>query len=203
MSAYIIGLTGGIGSGKTTVTKLFIDLGIDVVDADIVAREVVEPNSPALIAINKHFGSDYIDENGQLNRSLLRTRIFSDEKDKLWLNDLLHPLIRQAMQTQLSQCKSVYCILIAPLLLENKLEFMVNRVLVVDVLTQTQLSRAVKRDPSSREEIQRIIDSQISRDERLAAANDIVSNESDNLTLLKQQVMALHQSYLDFAKGTS
>ncbi len=149
MSHYIIGLTGGIGSGKTTIANMFAELGVDVIDADIIARQVVEPNTPALIAIQQRFGADMIAVDGQLNRSLLRTKVFNNEEDKSWLNNLLHPLIRQQMQSQTLAAQSPYCLLVVPLLIENNLTAMVNRVLVIDVDEQTQLQRASQRDNNS------------------------------------------------------
>ena len=133
MSKIIIGLTGGIGCGKTTVMKMFKQLNINYVDADIVAREVVAVGTAALNHITNHFGDNYLLPNGELNRALLRQRIFSNDNDKQWLNELLHPLIRTTMQTQLQQTQSSYALLVAPLLFENNLTKMVDRVLVVDV----------------------------------------------------------------------
>ena len=196
MSNYIIGLTGGIGCGKTTISNMFIKLGIDIVDADIVAREVVEPNSPALKSISNYFGSEYICSNGELNRSLLRTRIFKHNEDKLWLNNLLHPLIRKTMLAQIDNCSSAYCLLVAPLLLENKLDKLVDKVLVIDVSEQIQLSRTTQRDQSSKDEIKRIIASQITREKRIIAADDIVNNESEDLTSTEKTVLNLHQKYV-------
>jgi dephospho-CoA kinase len=121
VSQIIIGLTGGIGSGKTTIANMFATLGIDIIDADIIAREVVQPNSPALGQIKQHFGDKVIFADGNLNRALLREKIFSCNHEKKWLNDLLHPLIRQSITSQLEQATSPYCLLVAPLLIENKL----------------------------------------------------------------------------------
>ena len=201
MSEYIIGLTGGIGCGKTTISEMFIKLGIDVVDADIIARQVVEPNSPALEAIADYFGSQFISSNGELNRSLLRTRIFKHNEEKLWLNNLLHPLIRQTLLAQIENCSSEYCLLVAPLLIENQLTKLVDRVLVIDVSEQIQLSRTIKRDQSSTSEIQRIIASQISREKRIAAADDVINNESENLAVTEVKINNLHQNYLQFTKN--
>lgn len=195
MSDYIIGLTGGIGSGKTTVTNIFAELDIDIIDADIVARQVVEPGSEALNAIVNHFGSDFITSQGQLDRTKLRSRIFSSTIDKDWLNDLLHPVIRQTILRQIAQAKSCYCILVAPLLLENKLNKLVNRVLVVDVDESTQIARTVARDPSSEAEVQRIIASQVPRQQRLSQADDIISNQNVDLETLHYNVLQLDRQY--------
>ncbi|MBU2870206.1 dephospho-CoA kinase [Colwellia sp. E2M01] len=212
MSKLVIGLTGGIGSGKTTITDIFQTLGVDIIDADIIARQVVAINSPALSAIAQHFGAEFIEEDGQLNRSLLRNRIFSSEADKLWLNNLLHPLIRENIIAQTKAASSDYCILVAPLLIENNLNLLVDKVLVVDVSEQTQIERTLLRDSSSAEVIKSIMDSQISRTERLEAADDIINNETptnnkeilsnktDQRTDIEKQVRDLNQKYLALTK---
>jgi len=199
MSDFIIGLTGGIGSGKTTVSNMFAELGVDIIDADVVAREVVEPNSIALTAIENHFGAEYINAQKQLDRAKLRTRIFSNPEDKKWLNNLLHPLIRQSMVAQLSNAQSDYCILVAPLLLENGLNKLVGRVLVVDIDEKSQITRTVARDPSSQEEIKRIIASQMSRNDRINSADDIINNQNKDLEKIRQQVQRLNQQYLKYS----
>lgn len=200
MSDFIIGLTGGIGSGKTTVSNMFAELGVDIIDADVVAREVVEPNSIALTAIENHFGAEYINAQKQLDRAKLRTRIFSNPEDKEWLNNLLHPLIRQSMVAQLSNAQSDYCILVAPLLLENGLNKLVGRVLVVDIDEESQITRTVARDPSSQEEIKRIIASQMSRNDRINSADDIINNQNKDLEKIRQQVQRLNQQYLKYSR---
>lgn len=200
MSDFIIGLTGGIGSGKTTVSNMFAELGVDIIDADVVAREVVEPNSIALTAIENHFGAEYINAQKQLDRAKLRTRIFSNPEDKKWLNNLLHPLIRQSMVAQLSNAQSDYCILVAPLLLENGLNKLVGRVLVVDIDEESQITRTVARDPSSQEEIKRIIASQMSRNDRINSADDIINNQNKDLEKIRQQVQQLNQQYLKHSR---
>lgn len=196
MSAYIIGLTGGIGSGKTTVSNIFLELGIDIIDADIVAREVVKPGTEALTAIQLHFGTEYINDQQQLDRSKLRSRIFSNPDDQTWLNNLLHPIIHQEMLNQLSAAQSAYCILVAPLLLENNLNKFVDRVLVVDIDEETQVARTILRDPSSKEEVKRIIASQMLREKRLSFADDIINNQQTDIDMVRQQIAALHQKYL-------
>jgi dephospho-CoA kinase len=195
MADFIIGLTGGIGSGKTTVSTLFSELGVEIVDADIIAREVVAPNTHALANIVEHFGSKILLSNKQLNRALLRECVFSNPKEKSWLNALLHPLIRENLLAQIQASQGEYCILSAPLLLENNLQTLVNRVLIIDVSEQTQVIRTTKRDQSSKRLIQEIINSQVNREQRLAAADDIIDNESSNLANLKKSVLELHQQY--------
>ncbi|MGJ8582125.1 MAG: dephospho-CoA kinase [Psychromonas sp.] len=196
----IIGLTGGIGSGKSTVANTFKALGVEVVDADLVAREVVAPGETALAEIELYFGAEVIDDNGALNRSMLREIIFSSEAKKQWLNDLLHPLIRAALLTQLAQAKSQYVILEAPLLLENKLTQYIDYTLVVDVPETLQIERAMQRDNNSRSQIQAIIDAQISRKERLQQADYIIDNSKPDLVALKEQVKMLHLQFLSIQK---
>jgi len=202
MSKFIIGLTGGIGSGKTTVSDIFAELNIDVIDADIAARTVVAPGSKALTAIKEHFGAEILDHHGQLNRAKLRSRIFSDEQDKTWLNNLLHPLIRQEILAQIAQAKSRYCLLVAPLLLENNLHKLVNRVLVVNVDETQQVARTVARDPSSAAEVKRIIASQMSSEQRLSFADDVINNQDTSLADVRQQVRNLDQKYRALSPST-
>jgi len=195
MSDFIVGLTGGIGSGKTTVANLFSELGVNVIDADIISREVVEKGSPALQKIGKHFGSDFILDDGQLNRPLLRDKIFSDENDKLWLNNLLHPLIREQLLLQTKAASSPYCLLVAPLLIENNLMTLVNRILVVDVKESNQIARTTLRDNNSKEQVQAIMNSQVSRSIRRDYADDILNNDNQTLAELKIMVAQLNQKY--------
>ncbi len=199
MSDFIVGLTGGIGSGKTTVANLFADLGVDIIDADIIARDVVAKGSPALDSIGQHFGAQFVQADGQLDRALLRKRIFSHEQDKLWLNNLLHPLIREQLISQLKAASSPYCLLVAPLLIENSLRSLVNRVLVIDVKESTQIERTTKRDKNSTEQVQAIMNSQVSRKVRLDNADDLLNNDDCSLTMLTKSVVELHHSYLELS----
>lgn len=199
MSDFIVGLTGGIGSGKTTIADLFSEHNITIVDADIVARDVVAIGSPALGHISQHFGADFIQANGQLNRALLRKQIFSNNKDKLWLNNLLHPLIREQLIAQIKAAKSEYCLLVAPLLIENDLITLVNRVLVIDVSEATQISRTTKRDNNSVEQVKAIIASQASRGVKQDHADDLLNNDCHSLEELNGMVDKLHQQYLTLA----
>ena len=195
MTKLKVGLTGGIGSGKTTVTNLFANLGIEIIDADIIARAIVEPNTKALNSIVKHFGDKVLTPTGQLDRAQLRSLIFSEPEEKAWLNALLHPIIRQEIQSAMAIAKGNYCILSAPLLLENQLNKLVDRVVVVDVCEATQIARTLARDSSNQQEIEAIIASQMSRNVRLLAANDVIDNESTNLDSLAKQVAKLHSTY--------
>lgn len=199
MSKFIVGLTGGIGSGKTTVSDLFAENhAITVVDADVIAREVVEPGSKALEKIADYFGEGVINEAGALDRAKLRSLVFGSDVKKDWLNGLLHPLIRETMQYQCEQATSEYAILSIPLLTENKLQSMAHRVLVVDCSEETQLKRASSRDGVGDQQIKSIMQSQASRQERLAIANDVIINE-DSLESLVVQIDKLHQKYLEMA----
>lgn len=196
---YVVAITGGIGSGKTTVANQFAELGIEVVDADVIAREVVEPATPALAAIAAHFGSEVITPDGQLDRRRLRERVFTDPQAKGWLNALLHPLIRTEMQRQCAAARSPYCLLVVPLLVENRLTALANRVLVIDVDEATQIERTCRRDGVSREQAQAILAAQASRAERLAAADDVLDNQNGTPEAIKSRILALHETYLAFA----
>ncbi|MEZ8155496.1 dephospho-CoA kinase [Vibrio splendidus] len=194
--AIIIGLSGGIASGKTTVANLFNEhFNIDIVDADIVAREVVAVGSDGLKKITDHFGEAILLEDGALNRSKLRELIFSDPTEKQWLNDLLHPMIRNKIDSDLSKVTSPYGLLVAPLLVENQMQSMADRVLIVDVPTEVQIERTMSRDNVSREQVASILKSQASREQRLAVADDVIKNHTKNQELLPQ-ITDLHQKYL-------
>lgn len=199
MSDFIVGLTGGIGCGKTTIANIFAEHNIAIVDADIVARDVVTVGSPALAYISKHFGANFIQADGQLDRALLRKQIFSNDADKLWLNNLLHPLIREQLIAQMKAAKSTYCILVAPLLIENNLTMLVNRVLVIDVSETTQINRTTSRDNNSVEQVKAIIASQASRKVKQDHADDLLNNDHSTLEELKDAVEKLHQDYLTLA----
>ena len=199
MSDFIVGLTGGIGSGKTTIANLFSEHNITIVDADIVARNVVTIGSPALTQISKHFGNDFIQADGQLNRTLLRKQIFSNDDDKTWLNNLLHPLIKEQLIEQMKAATSEYCLLVAPLLIENGLIPLVNRVLVIDVSETTQISRTTQRDNNSVAQVKAIIASQASREVKQDHADDLLNNDSNSQEELKYAVDKLHLHYLTLA----
>ncbi|MGL6627286.1 dephospho-CoA kinase [Aeromonas jandaei] len=196
---YVVAITGGIGSGKTTIANQFAELGIDVVDADVIAREVVESGTPALAAIADHFGPDIITPDGQLDRRRLREQVFSDPSAKAWLNALLHPLIRSEMQRQCAAARSPYCLLVVPLLVENKLTGLANRVLVVDVDEATQIERTCRRDGVTAEQAKAIIAAQASRSERLTAADDVIENANGSEMAIKARILTLHETYLAFA----
>lgn len=197
---YIIGVTGGIGAGKTTVTNQFLRLGIEVVDADLIARSVVAPGSPLLKDIQAEFGNSMIKSNGELDRAALRALIFSDENAKTKLNALMHPVIRDQLLAALERAKSSYVILSAPLLFENNLDTLCQRVLVVDVPESEQIARTQARDGVDANQVAAIIAAQISRTERLARADDVIDNTLP-ITQLAETVSQLHEKYLHFAKS--
>ncbi len=194
--SFVVGLTGGIASGKTTVANLFQQqFSIDIVDADVIAREVVEPGTPGLDQITQHFGQTILHPDGSLNRAELRQRIFAEPAEKEWLEALLHPMIRQRMQQALKQTHSPYALLVVPLLVENKLESMTDRILVIDVDEKTQILRTMQRDGTSEEQAKNILAAQASREQRLSIADDVIENNVNSKQLL-QLVTNLHQKYL-------
>lgn len=198
----VIGLTGGIGSGKSAATKVFEELGIEIVDADVLSRVVVEPGTDALAAIGEHFSRNVINSDGTLNRAALRELIFTDPTNKSWLENLLHPLIRNETERRLSQAESPYVILSSPLLFETNQAALSERVLLIDAPEITQLSRASARDGVSPESVSTIMRSQLSRAERLERADDIITNDKD-LQHLEESVKSIHEEYLRLAKERS
>ncbi|WP_111978222.1 dephospho-CoA kinase [Algibacillus agarilyticus] len=195
MSALRIGLTGGIGSGKTAATQIFADNKISIVDADMVARDVVDIGTPSLDKIAQRWGQKILNADGTLNRAELRHIIFNSPTDKQWLNALLHPIINQTMQQQIAKANSAYVIVAVPLLIENKSFNLCDRVLVIDCPESLQIERAMQRDGNTQKLIESIIKSQASRTERQALADDIIENDT-SLALLKQKINKLHEFYL-------
>lgn len=195
---YIVALTGGIGSGKSTVADAFAELGVPLVDADAIARQVVEPGMPALMEITSRYGETILHTDGTLNRAVLRNKIFSEPQEKAWLNSLLHPLIQQETQRQLASINEPYVLWVVPLLVENGLHHRANRVLVVDVAPEIQLTRTMARDGITRQQAEDILASQVSRQQRLACADDIIDNSGDP-KVIAPQVTLLHQQYLKLA----
>ena len=195
---YTVAITGGIGSGKTTVANKFAQLGITIIDADIIARNVVEPEKPALKSIVQHFGPAMLLPDGTLNRRELRERIFANPPEKAWLNALLHPLIHQETQDQMARATSDYVLWVVPLLVENQLHKKADRVLVVDVDPETQIIRTMQRDNVSRTHAEQIIAAQVSREARLAVADDVIDN-SGRPDVVDAEVKHLHQRYMQLA----
>lgn len=200
MKPWILGLTGGIGSGKSAAAQHFRTLGVHLVDADDAARWVVEPGRPALMKIVEHFGTDVLQPDGCLNRATLRARVFQNAEERHWLERLLHPLIRQEICSYLEQASSPYAILVSPLLVETDQHKMTQRILVIDAPESLQLERAMQRDQADRKQVEAIINAQASREERLSHADDVVVNDRD-LAWLHSEVERLHQFYLTLRGG--
>ena len=204
MSRYsVIGLTGGIGSGKSTVARMFGALGVHWVDADDVARQVVEPGTQALRAIADHFGESILQGNGELDRAALRQKVFEDPEQRRWLEGLLHPIIRQELIRQLSpeDYNLPYVILVSPLLLETNQHELVERIVVVDVPEEIQIERTMTRDGNSREQVERILAAQMPRAARREKADAIINN-AQPLERVAASVHALHQRFMaDFSQG--
>lgn len=200
MKPWILGLTGGIGSGKSAAARHFSTLGVHVVDADQAARWVVEPGRPALAEIAGHFGREILLANGSLDRAALRRRVFQSAEERRWLERLLHPLIRREILASLEQASSPYAILESPLLVETDQHTMTQRILVVDVPESLQLERAMQRDGADREQIEAILKAQASREERLRHADDVLVNDRD-LPWLHGEVERLHRFYLTLRGG--
>ena len=196
---FILGITGGIGSGKSAATQWFESQGITVIDADVVAREVVEPNQPALYAIRQAFGDWVLLEDGQLNRRALREHIFQVPEARQTLENITHPAIRQSIIQQLQQAQSPYTILVSPLLFETNQHQLVQHTLLIDASEQTQLARASQRDGQSEAQIRKIIEIQMPRAQKQRLANDIVLNDG-LLEHLHHQLKPLHLSYLQRAE---
>jgi dephospho-CoA kinase len=195
----IIGLTGGIGSGKSAAANFFQDEGITVIDADELAREVINKNSPGYKSIVDYFGSKIIDSNGLIDRAFLRKEAFDDDKKKKVLESIIHPLVKDLMTKRIATSNSVYSIIMVPLIFETNSMSNYNRILVIDCDPKIQLERATLRDNNSNEQIQKIIDSQCSREERLSIANDVIPN-NDSLENLKVRSLAMHKFYLGLSK---
>ncbi|MWN05844.1 dephospho-CoA kinase [Gilliamella sp. Pas-s95] len=193
---YVVALSGGIASGKSTIANLFAKLGVPIIDADIIARQVVQVGSDAFNQIVKHFSQEILLANGELDRSQLREIIFNNDHERLWLNHLLHPIIQQETQKQIAMQNTIYVIWVVPLLIENNLHTLADRVLIIDVPESLQLARLVKRDNISESLAKKMILSQVSLKKRLSYADDIIVND-DNLARLTAQVNLLHQQYLD------
>lgn len=203
-----IGLTGGISSGKTTVANMFSELGITIIDADVIAHQITKPHTEPFNKIVQHFGKEILSADKRLNRSKLRHIIFNDPNERRWLEQLLHPIIITEMKNQITSAQSPYCILVIPLLIEaiqknsqqivHQINF-IDRICVVDIPQKLQISRARLRDNTTDVDINAILKSQTKREEKLALADDIIVNDSD-LESLRERVNQLHQYYIDLAK---
>jgi len=191
----IVGLTGGIGSGKSAAANFFQNEGITVIDADGLSREVIEEGTPGFASIVEYFGSKIIDSDGSINREHLRKEVFDDDKKKKLLESIIHPLVRELMVKKIAVSKSPYSIIMVPLIFETNSMSNYNRILVIDCDPKIQLERAMLRDNNSKAQIEKIMDSQCSREERISIANDIIPN-NDSLENLKIRSIAMHKFYL-------
>lgn len=201
----IIGLTGGIGSGKSTVAQYFRDYGVLVIDTDEIARQLLEPDQPLLQEVVQHFGEKILHKDGSLNRTKLRALIFESTADRHWLETLLHPRIKEKVlhyshhQKSRTEKKAPYLIVEIPLLIEAHFEDIVDRILVVDCPLNLQIERIQKRDATPVKVIQQIIQTQVDRNTRLQKADDVIEN-TDTLEVLKNKVSALHRYYIELSK---
>ena len=197
-----VGVTGGIGSGKSSAANRFRQLGVPVIDADLIARQIVEPGMPALQEIINAFGESVANDQGELDRSALRKIIFSDSNRKSQLEAILHPRIYNEILRLLSELSTSYAIVVIPLLAESKREYPLDRILVIDVPSDVQISRVTTRDNQSTEEVEQIISSQASRHSRLEIADDIIENvgSTDDLS---ERVDAMHLPYLEYARKSN
>ncbi|MDO9047710.1 MAG: dephospho-CoA kinase [Methylobacter sp.] len=193
-----VGLTGGIGCGKSTVAGIFADLNTPVLDADQIAHRLVEKGQPALAQIQQEFGTAILNPDGSLNRQNLREKVFSDLKQKQKLESILHPLIYKTIQAELEQLVAPYCIISIPLLFETGMTHLVDRILVIDCPVETQIERVQIRDNLTIERIQSIIDNQVSRAYRKAKADDLIDNSTADYRLA-EQVKKLHNLYLSLS----
>ncbi len=194
-----IGLTGGIGSGKSAAARLFAELGAAVVDTDVIARQLTAPGAPALDEIARQFGAEYLLPDGGLDRAKLRRRIFGDPEAKARLEAILHPLIRREAATQAAASRAPYTLVVVPLLIESGgYRDLIQRILAIDCSEATQIARAMARSGLSEAEARAILANQASRRQRLEQADDVIDNDGD-LSALERQVRELHEKYLDLA----
>ena len=197
---FIVGLTGGIGCGKSSTSQLFSELGVDVVDTDVIARQLTQPNGQAINSIRDLFGNAFLTVDGALDREKMRNLVFSDKDARHQLEKILHPLILQQTVTQIEQSHSPYTIVVVPLLLEtDDYNPIVQRILVVDCEERIQISRAMARSQLSEQQVKAIMAQQVSRKDRLLKADDVIMNDRD-IHFLKAQVIQLHHQYLMLSK---
>ncbi len=195
---FTVALTGGVASGKSTVERLFASRGIEIIDADHVAREVVAAGTAGLADIVEVFGTDVLSADGSLDRRAMRERVFADERARRQLEAIIHPRVREVLRQRASEVRSAYGMLVIPLLVESGDYTWVNRVLVVDVPREVQRERLLKRDGISRELAEAMLDAQASREQRLGVADDVIDNSAD-LESLDAAVERLHRRYLQLA----
>jgi dephospho-CoA kinase len=196
----IIGLTGGIGSGKSAAAALFKDIGVDLVDADDLARDSLNINSEGYRLFIEEFGDEYLDENNNINRELIRKLIFNDSDAKSKLENIIHPIVRTGIETFIKNKKSDYCIIVVPLIFETNSSKIYDRVLVIDCDVDVQISRTSKRDNQTKSDIENIVNKQATREQRLSIADDVIVNNG-SLDLLRNEVLKMHNKYLEIIKN--
>lgn len=199
-SKFCVGLTGGISCGKTTISNIFQDLNINVIDADLISREVVANGSKTLNILENHFGKQIINKDGSLNRSLLRKLVFADKKELKYLNNVMHPAINQALKDKIKAATSVYIILAIPLLFENHLEHLVDRILVANASLDCQIKRTMERDQCDYATALSIIKAQVSEEYRCTHADDLIQTDTCSIEQIKDQVLKLHLTYMRLAQ---
>jgi dephospho-CoA kinase len=199
---FVVGLTGGIGSGKTAVSDRFAALSIDIVDADVVGRVIMDPGRPAFREIVDHFGEDIVLDDGRIDRAALRRKVFADPAERRWLERLTHPLIGRELREGIEGARSPYVLLVNPIMIESGGWRRTNRLLVVDVPEDLQIRRTMKRDANTEAEVRNIIAAQASRERRLELADDVIVNDGE-LEALDPQVDALHTRYLELARQSA
>jgi dephospho-CoA kinase len=196
----VIGLTGGIGSGKSTIADLFAAIGAPVIDTDRISRDIVEPGSETLQTIVQRFGSGVLLPDGHLDRKQLRERIFHDRADRAWLEQLLHPRIGEELQRRIAALKGEYVIVVVPLLFESGFDALVDRVLVVNAPEEQQIARVTGRDGVTRDHVIAVLEAQMDRQERLRRADDVIVNDAD-ISALRSEVAALDARYRALARN--
>ena len=196
----IIGLTGGIGSGKSAAAALFKDIGVDLIDADDLARDSLNINSEGYKLFIEEFGDKYLDENKNINRELIRNLIFNDSDAKSKLENIIHPIVRSGIETFIKNTKSNYCIIVVPLIFETNSSKIYDRVLVIDCDVDVQISRTSKRDNQTKSDIENIINNQATREQRLSIAHDVIVNNG-SLDVLRNEVLKIHKKYLEIIKN--
>ncbi|VFP80056.1 dephospho-CoA kinase [Candidatus Erwinia haradaeae] len=199
--SYIVALTGGIGSGKSTIANMFAKLGVKIVDSDAIARQILVANREVLMEIYKYFGKKIFIKDWIVNRPLLRKKIFNSLEDRLWVNNLLHPIICRDSHAQLASSQSLWCLWVVPLLIENNLQHYANRILLTDVDLKLQIKRTAKRDCITYYAVNKIIRAQATSLSRISVADDIIDNNG-SLDMLNRRVIALNQNYLHFSKNS-
>jgi dephospho-CoA kinase len=196
----IIGLTGGIGSGKSAAASVFKDLGIDLIDADDLARDSLNINSKGYKLFINEFGEKYLDENKDINRELLRKDIFNDPATKIKLENIIHPFVRSGIQDFINSSKSDYCIIVVPLIYETSSSKLYDRILVIDCDVDIQIERTSKRDNQTISQIENILDKQATREERISIADEVILNNG-SIEHLRKSVLNIHKKYMEIVKN--